>query len=147
TEHKAAPPKVSVGGSRGQGNSRAGNDEDDDASPRRVANLLTALPLSKLKIVIVVWQITSAFADITKAPFPPIYEKFLSIISIFSFDLGWILSAACLTTGIDFYDKLLMVTIGPLVPLCFLGCTFFVGSRPGKETNISPNATGAGGAA
>ncbi|CAN0488776.1 unnamed protein product, partial [Ectocarpus sp. 12 AP-2014] len=52
TEHKAAPPKVSVGGSRGQGDSRAGNDKDDDASPRRVANLLTALPLSKLKIVI-----------------------------------------------------------------------------------------------
>ncbi|CAM9500868.1 unnamed protein product, partial [Ectocarpus sp. 12 AP-2014] len=108
TEHKAAPPKVSVGGSRGQGTDGARDDkDDDDAPPTRVANLLAALPLSKLKIVIVVWQITSAFADITKAPFPPIYEKFLSIIGIFSFDLGWILSAACLTTGIDFYDKLL----------------------------------------
>ncbi|CBJ33129.1 asn/thr-rich large protein family protein [Ectocarpus siliculosus] len=136
TEHKAAPPEVSAGQSRGQGNSRAGNDKDDDASPRRVANLLTALPLSKLKIVI----------DITKAPFPPIYEKFLSIIGIFSFDLGWILSAACLTTGIDFYDKLLMVTIGPLLPLCFLGITFFVGSRPAKKTNMSPNTTAGGGA-
>ncbi|CAM9574874.1 unnamed protein product, partial [Ectocarpus sp. 12 AP-2014] len=148
TEGKAAPTDVSVGGSRSQGNSRAGNDrDDDDAPPRRVANLLAALPLSKLKIVIVVWQITSAFADITKAPFPPIYEKFLSIIGIFSFDLGWIMSAACLTTGIDFYDKLLIVTIGPLVPLCFLGFTFFVGSRPAKEANMSPHATTGGGAA
>ncbi|CAB1104673.1 unnamed protein product [Ectocarpus sp. CCAP 1310/34] len=147
TEGKAAPTDVSVGGSRGQGTGGTGNDRDDDAPPTRVANLLAALPLSKLKIVIVVWQITSAFADITKAPFPPIYEKFLSIIGIFSFDLGWILSAACLTTGIDFYDKLLIVTIGPLVPLCFLGITFFVGSRPAKETNMSPNATTADGGA
>ncbi|CAM9648873.1 unnamed protein product [Ectocarpus sp. 12 AP-2014] len=147
TQGKAAPTDVSVGGSRGQGTDGARNDKHDDAPPRRVANLLAALPLSKLKIVIVVWQITSAFADITKAPFPPIYEKFLSIISIFSFDLGWILSATCLTTGIDFYDKLLIVTIGPLVPLCFLGITFFVGSRPAKEANMSPNATAGGGAA
>ncbi|CAN0008375.1 unnamed protein product, partial [Scytosiphon promiscuus] len=47
------------------------------------------------------------FAEITKVPFPPVYEKFLSIIGIFSFDLGWMISAACLTAGIDFYDKLL----------------------------------------
>ncbi|CBJ32402.1 adhesin-like protein [Ectocarpus siliculosus] len=135
---KAAPTDVSVGQSRGQGTGGSGNDkDDDDARPTRVANLLAALPLSKLKIVI----------DITKAPFPPIYEKFLSIIGIFSFDLGWILSAACLTTGIDFYDKLLIVTIGPLVPLFFLGITFFVGSRPAKETNMSPNATAGGAAA
>lgn len=47
------------------------------------------------------------FAEITKVPFPPIYDKFLSVTGIFSFDLGWILSAACLTTDISFYDKLL----------------------------------------
>ncbi|CAM9587167.1 unnamed protein product [Ectocarpus fasciculatus] len=146
TERKAAPTDVSVGGSRDQRADGAGNGKDE-APPRRVANLLAALPLSKLKIVIVVWQITSAFADITKAPFPPIYEKFLSIIGIFSFDLGWILSAACLTTGIDFYDKLLIVTIGPLVPLCFLGFTFFLGSRPAKETTMTANATAGGGGA
>jgi len=40
-------------------------------------------------------------------PFPSVYESFLDIIGIFSFDLGWILSAACLATGIGFYDKLL----------------------------------------
>lgn len=47
------------------------------------------------------------FSEITKVPFPPVYEKFLGIIGIFSFDLGWLISAACLTAGIDFYDKLL----------------------------------------
>lgn len=40
-------------------------------------------------------------------PYPPVYERFLAIIGIFSFDLGWILSAACLATKIGFYEKLL----------------------------------------
>ena len=47
------------------------------------------------------------FADVTNVGFPPIYEKFLSIIGIFSLDLGWLLSATCVASGIDFYDKLL----------------------------------------
>eukprot|EP00752_Nemacystus_decipiens_P007772 g6941.t1 len=73
----------------------------------RVAAVLAALPLSKLKIVVVVWQISNAFAEVTNAPFPPVYNKFLSIIGVFSFDLGWMLSAACLVTNFSFYDKLL----------------------------------------
>lgn len=47
------------------------------------------------------------FADVTNTGFPPIYDKFLSVIGMFSLDLGWILSAACLATGVTFYDKLL----------------------------------------
>ena len=47
------------------------------------------------------------FAEITEVPFPEVYDKFLSIIGIFSFDLSWIMSAACLTVGLDFYDELL----------------------------------------
>jgi len=47
------------------------------------------------------------FAEITEVPFPEVYERFLAIIGIFSFDLSWILSAACVTVGLDFYDELL----------------------------------------
>ena len=47
------------------------------------------------------------FADVTNVGFPPIYEKFLSTIGIFSLDLGWLLSATCVASGVDFYDKLL----------------------------------------
>lgn len=49
----------------------------------------------------------SQFSEITQVPFPPVYDKFLTIIGIFSFDLGWMLSAACLATKVGFYDKLL----------------------------------------
>lgn len=46
-------------------------------------------------------------SNITNVAYPPIYEKFLSVIGIFSLDLAWILSAACITTNVNFYDKLL----------------------------------------
>lgn len=47
------------------------------------------------------------FTEITQVSYPPAYEHFLEVIGIFTFDLGWIFSAACLTTELDFYDKLL----------------------------------------
>lgn len=47
------------------------------------------------------------FAEVTNVTFPPIYETFLSVIGVFSLDLGWILSATCLASEVDFYDKLL----------------------------------------
>lgn len=47
------------------------------------------------------------FSNITNVTYPPIYDKFVSIIGVFSLDLAWILSAACLTTDISFYDKLM----------------------------------------
>ncbi|CAN0342544.1 unnamed protein product, partial [Hapterophycus canaliculatus] len=95
------------GGNGGGDDGDARKKKKEKAVAARVGEALTRLPLSKLKIVVVVWQISSAFADITKVPYPPVYESFLSIIGVFSFDLGWIISAACLTSGIDFYDKLL----------------------------------------
>ena len=47
------------------------------------------------------------FSSITNVAYPPIYETFLSIIGVFSLDLAWILSAACITTDVNFYHKLL----------------------------------------
>ncbi|CBJ26637.1 adhesin-like protein [Ectocarpus siliculosus] len=95
------------GAREGQQQGGGGGDRKKKTAAARIGEMLARLPLSKLKIVVVVWQISNAFAEITKVPFPPVYEKFLSIIGIFSFDLGWMISAACLTAGIDFYDKLL----------------------------------------
>lgn len=38
---------------------------------------------------------------------PTIYKRFVSFVGVVTFDLGWIFSAACLTNGVSFYDKLL----------------------------------------
>ncbi|CAN0413691.1 unnamed protein product, partial [Discosporangium mesarthrocarpum] len=51
------------------------------------------LPLNKLKILVVVWQILSEFPSISAVPFPPVYAKFLSAINIINLDLGSIVSA------------------------------------------------------
>ncbi|CAM9462085.1 unnamed protein product, partial [Ectocarpus sp. 12 AP-2014] len=120
----------------GQQQGGAGGDRKKKTAAARIGEMLARLPLSKLKIVVVVWQISNAFAEITKVPFPPVYEKFLSIIGIFSFDLGWVISAACLTAGIDFYDKLLIVTIGPVGLLLLLGFTFYLGARPVRTGRV-----------
>eukprot|EP00752_Nemacystus_decipiens_P010943 g9725.t1 len=106
-----------------------GSEKEKTTVAYKVQKFLGGLPLSKLKIVIVVWQISSSFSGITQVPFPSAYEKFLGIIGIFSFDLGWMLSAACLATGISFFDKLLMVTIGPLFLFFLLGATYFLGRK------------------
>ena len=42
-----------------------------------------------------------------------------------NFDLGFILSFACIYRT-DFYDRLLMATLGPAVALAVLGCTYLV---------------------
>eukprot|EP00904_Undaria_pinnatifida_P010819 jgi/Undpi1/6868/HiC_scaffold_21.g09344.m1 len=107
-------------------------DQEEHSAAAKIGALLSGLPLSKLKLAVVVWQISSAFADVTNVGFPPVYEKFLSIIGMFSLDLGWLLSATCVASGVGFYEKLLTVTIGPFLLLGLLGVTFHVGSRPAK---------------
>ncbi|CAM9095530.1 unnamed protein product, partial [Laminaria digitata] len=122
---------------------RAREADRDGTAAVKIGNKLAELPLSKIKIVIgkaVVWQISSAFSNITNVAYPPIYEKFLSIIGVFTLDLAWILSASCLTTDVDFYDKLLMVTIGPLIFLGLLVVTFHIGAR---SRPVRPVATDA----
>lgn len=51
--------------------------------------------------------VSRQFAEITHVSLPSTYKRFLETVGTVNFDLGWVLSAACVTTGIDFYDKLL----------------------------------------
>ncbi|CAM9117899.1 unnamed protein product, partial [Laminaria digitata] len=140
-DRRAYARPATVGGSQRQSKrddnlAEGGQKEPGGGKPTaagRIGEFMSGLPLSKLKIVIVVWQISGAFADVTNVRFPPLYDKLLSILGIFSLDLGWLLSATCVASGVDFYDKLLMVTIGPLVLLSLLGVTFRLGSRPPRS--------------
>lgn len=61
----------------------------------------------RLCVVVLLRKPKTQFGAITHVQFPPVFEKFLSILGIFSFDLTWIFSAACLAAGVDFHDKLL----------------------------------------
>lgn len=46
--------------------------------------------------------------------YPDLYETFVGYIDVIDLDLGWMLSAEC-WIDTDFYDTLLLTTIGPLV--------------------------------
>ena len=90
------------------------------------------VPLQSLKILVVTWQILTQFSAIANVTYPDIYQKFLDGLDIFNFDFSWILSAGCVM-DIDFHDKLLMVTITPIVSLAFLACTYTAASWKNRE--------------
>jgi hypothetical protein len=83
---------------------------------------LAALPWDKLRIPVVAFQIVTQFISITGLPLPNIYRRFLSWTDVFNLNLGWLLSFGCLTQ-IDFYQKLLITTLGPFVAAAVLMCT------------------------
>ncbi|CAM9418417.1 unnamed protein product, partial [Ascophyllum nodosum] len=55
--------------------------------------------------------------------FPDIYQRFLDTVDLLNFDMSWILSAGCVLR-LDFHDRLLIATIGPMIGLGILGITY-----------------------
>jgi hypothetical protein len=84
---------------------------------------LAALPWDKLRIPIVAFQIVTQYISITGLPLPNIYRKVLSWTDVLNLDLGWLLSLGCLTE-IDFYQQLLITTLGPFVVAAALAITY-----------------------
>ena len=65
------------------------------------------------------------FASIAGDVYPEEYATFVSKLSFINLDIGFMLSSSCLVTT-DFYDKLLLSTISPLVVLTVLAGTYSV---------------------
>jgi hypothetical protein len=86
-------------------------------------NKLASLPWDKLRIPVVAFQIVTQYISITGLPVPNIYHKFLSWTDVFNLNLGWLLSLGCLTT-INFYQKLLITTLGPFAVTTALVVTY-----------------------
>ena len=59
-------------------------------------------------------------ADVT---YPELYQRFLNIVDVFNFDLTWMISAGCFVV-VNFHGKLLILTIGPIIIMLFLGGTY-----------------------
>ena len=55
--------------------------------------------------------------------YPDVYERFLDGLEVFNFDLSWVLSAGCVL-DIDFHDRLLVATIGPIIAMLFLAVSY-----------------------
>eukprot|EP00903_Cladosiphon_okamuranus_P009052 g8654.t1 len=106
----------------------------------RIVSKARQLPVHKLKIPIVVFQILTQYADITTVEFPPAFSKFLSALDAVNLDVGWMLSASCIFTP-SFYGRLLLTTLGPIVLGLGLACTFFVARRRVMRAGL-PKANG-----
>ncbi|CAM9486217.1 unnamed protein product [Scytosiphon promiscuus] len=91
-----------------------------------------AVPLQSLKIVVVVWQILTQFADAANVTYPSLYQDFLGAIDIINFDVGSMLSAGCLWSDIDFHHRLLLSTLGPLVLVGLLAITYWIAMHRSK---------------
>lgn len=95
----------------------------------KVKRWLSRLPLDKLKILVVVWQILTVFSGITGVEFPATYSRFLSWINVVNLDIGNIFSASCILPSANFYARLLVTTLTPLVLASFLVITYRMAKR------------------
>lgn len=61
--------------------------------------------------------------------YPGVYETFLSGLDVVNFDIGFVISAGCLWSDIDFHDRLIVGTLWPLVALGLLATTYAIALR------------------
>ena len=71
--------------------------------------------------------------SVANVQYPHEYQRFLDGIKLLDFDLGWILSASCVV-NIDFHDRLLFATIGPIVVILLLGMTYYIAARRNRQS-------------
>ncbi|CAN0255509.1 unnamed protein product, partial [Ascophyllum nodosum] len=103
--------------------------------------LLHYVPLQAFKILVVLWQILTQFASVANVTYPKAYEQFLQAIDVINFDLGWMLSAGCILRGLDFHDRLLFTTLGPLAAVAYLGATYTFAVGKTRRQPMQPSPT------
>eukprot|EP00752_Nemacystus_decipiens_P012380 g10972.t1 len=91
--------------------------------------VLRTIPVQALKIVVVVWQILTQFAEAASVSYPGVYQDFLNVIDFINFDVGSVLAAGCVWPDIDFHDRLVVSTAGPLVVIGLLALTYRIAVR------------------
>ena len=73
------------------------------------------------------------FASVANVHYPHVYQRFLDGVKLLDFDLGWMLSASCIV-DIDFHDRLLFVTLGPIIVLALLGLTYKIAVGKNRQS-------------
>ncbi|CBN75178.1 polymorphic Outer membrane protein G/I family [Ectocarpus siliculosus] len=102
--------------------------EEDGKGRGIVERVGRYIPLQSVKIVVVAWQIMTQFTNVANVTYPHVYQNFLNGLEVFNFDLSWILSAGCVV-DVDFHDRLLMATVGPIFAALLLACTYAAAVR------------------
>eukprot|EP00903_Cladosiphon_okamuranus_P020453 g18773.t1 len=102
----------------------------------KIKRWASKLPMDKLKIVVVVWQILTVFPSITGVDFPASYSRFLSWIDVVNFDLASLFVGSCILPALDFYQRLLLTTLAPIALAALLACTYWTAIRRAGASGI-----------
>ena len=76
------------------------------------------------------------FSEIAGSVYPQQYEDFISTMAIVNVDVGFLLSNACIITT-NFYNRLMLATVVPMVILFACACTFTIARRRGRGRDFS----------
>lgn len=76
------------------------------------------------------------FTSVANVTFSDVYQSFLDVVDVLDFDLGLLLSVGCVV-DVDFHDRLLLMTLSPLVALAFLGTTYALAIRRNHESDAA----------
>ncbi|CAN0406384.1 unnamed protein product, partial [Ascophyllum nodosum] len=90
-----------------------------------VDRAMRRIPIHSVKIIITMWQILTQFTFVSSVTFPNVYQTFLDGVNFLNFDLSWVLSVGCFLE-LDFHDRLLWVTIAPVVIMVLLRVTYAI---------------------
>ena len=71
------------------------------------------------------------FASVANLTFPNVYQNFLDAVNVLNFDLSWVVSPGCYM-DYDFYDRLKLTTIGPVVTIGFIGIAYAVAAHKNR---------------
>ncbi|CAM9747585.1 unnamed protein product, partial [Phaeothamnion confervicola] len=94
-----------------------------------------AIPFSKLRTVVVCCQIIVQNAAVTGTVYPPMLRNYLPFLGFFGLDLSWLLlPLRCLVPGLNFIDRLAVLTITPLFLCALLAASWaLVRFREGRK--------------
>lgn len=90
--------------------------------------VVNSRPLNLLK--------SAQFTSVANVIYPDVYQHFLEGVDLLNFDLTWIIAAGCFF-DVDFHDRLLVSTIGPIIVIGLLGGSYAVAFRRNRGSEVA----------
>lgn len=74
--------------------------------------------------------------SVANVSYPDLYQRFLYSVDLLNFDFSWVLSTGCLVR-VNFHDRLLITTIGPIVCLGLLLATYVIACYLNRGSEVA----------
>lgn len=80
------------------------------------------------------FTVISQFAAITGDTYPGVYDDLISVLSFINMDIGFFVSSSCVIRT-NFYHRLLLATLSPIVVLLFLRVTYRIAKKRNESSH------------